>query len=260
MDEIIKTGEKTCTKCKISKPFIMFYIDKRRPYPSLQSECKECHNIMIKLSNSKNEEKVKKTHKMYYEKNKKKIREMNKNWYLDNLGKATQYNKDYYAQNKEKINEINKKWREKNKDKEYEDHKKWRANNKTLLKEQSRRANDKKRSTTNGKLNCNMSCAIYLSIVRGSKNHKKWESLVGYTVDDLKKHLEKQFKHGMSWDNYGQWHIDHKIPLSAFNFQIPSDIDFKKAWSLKNLQPLWAVENIKKGANLNKPHQPSLLI
>lgn len=260
MDEIIKTGEKTCTKCKKIKNYSMFYEDKRRPYPSLQSECKECHNALLKLSNLKNASAIKNRHRKYYEKNKEILREANKQWYFNNLEKSLQYNKDYYAENKEKINEINKAWRLKNKSKEYEDHKKWRANNKSLLREQAKRAKTKKRSTAKGKLSSNIAVGIYLSVVRGSKNNKKWESLVGYTVDDLKKHLENKFKDGMTWENYGKWHIDHIIPLSAFNFQTPLDTDFKKAWALKNLQPLWAVENIKKGASLEAPHQPSLLI
>jgi 5-methylcytosine-specific restriction endonuclease McrA len=65
----------------------------------------------------------------------------------------------------------------------------------------------------------------------------------------------------MTWENYGsEWHLDHKIPLSVHNFTKPEHSDFKKAWSLKNLQPLWAEDNLKKNAKLNKPFQPSLLL
>ena len=78
------------------------------------------------------------------------------------------------------------------------------------------------------------------------KNGYPWESLVGYTLDDLRKHLEDQFQPGMSWDNYGQWHIDHIIPVSLWCFEGPDDSEFKQCWALCNLQPLWAEENMKK--------------
>jgi 5-methylcytosine-specific restriction endonuclease McrA len=97
--------------------------------------------------------------------------------------------------------------------------------------------------------------------VLGVKAGRHWESLVGYNVDQLKKHLEKRFKVGMTWDNYGPyWHIDHIIPISAFNFETPNDIDFKKCWALKNLQPLEAVENLRKNDRLKIPFQPSFFI
>ena len=84
--------------------------------------------------------------------------------------------------------------------------------------------------------------------LKNCKKGHKWEKLLNYTVDQLQKHIEKQFTDGMSWDRFfnGEIHIDHIIPLSVHNFNSPEDIDFKKAWSLKNLQPMWAKENIKK--------------
>lgn len=87
-------------------------------------------------------------------------------------------------------------------------------------------------------------------------------NILHYDIEKLKKHLEKQFKDGMNWGNYGisGWHIDHKIPVSAFNFKTPNDIDFKRCWSLKNLQPLWAKDNCSKGSRVAKPFQPSLLL
>ena len=96
--------------------------------------------------------------------------------------------------------------------------------------------------------------------LHGIKNGRHWEDLVGYTVSELKNHLEKKFKKGMTWENYGQWHIDHKIPMSVFNYQRPEDIDFKKCWALENLQPLWRIENIKKSNKLTRPFQPSLAL
>jgi len=92
------------------------------------------------------------------------------------------------------------------------------------------------------------------------KNGRTWVDLLEYTPEQLRSHIEKRFKPGMSWDNYGKWHLDHIIPVSAFNFQTPNDIDFKRCWALKNLRPLWARENISKGNKLERPFQPSLSI
>lgn len=94
------------------------------------------------------------------------------------------------------------------------------------------------------------------------KAGRPWESLVGYTIDELMAHLERLFAPGMSWENYGRkgWHIDHIIPLAVHNFEFPEDIDFKKAWALKNLQPLWAHDNLSKKDSLSAPFQPSLAL
>jgi hypothetical protein len=61
-------------------------------------------------------------------------------------------------------------------------------------------------------------------------------------------HLEKQFTEGMTWDNYGQWHVDHIRPMSSFNFTSLDDPEFKECWDLSNLQPLWETENLSKGS------------
>jgi len=117
--------------------------------------------------------------------------------------------------------------------------------------------NKKRNDTLKGNLGNRMSKAINRVLING-KSGQHWESFVDYTVEELKKHLEKRFLPGMSWKNRNLWHIDHKIPIAVFNFEKPEDIDFKKCWALKNIRPLWAIENTKKGAKLNKPFQPSL--
>ena len=74
--------------------------------------------------------------------------------------------------------------------------------------------------------------------------------ILGYTVDDLIKHLENQFTDNMSWDNYGLggWEIDHKISDASFNYSSVEDQGFKDSWKLENLQPLWYWDNRSKGA------------
>jgi hypothetical protein len=67
-----------------------------------------------------------------------------------------------------------------------------------------------------------------------------------YSPDELISHLEKQFKDDMTWDNYGIWHVDHKLPITSFDIQEMGDEEFMKCWSLDNLQPMWGEENIRK--------------
>ncbi len=109
------------------------------------------------------------------------------------------------------------------------------------------------------KLRRNISKAILRSL-KGGKKGNDWEILVGYGKYDLIAHLEAQFTEGMSWGNYGKWHVDHIIPQSRFNFNSYNDIDFKRCWSLSNLQPLWAIDNTNKSDLIDKPFQPSLAI
>jgi hypothetical protein len=71
---------------------------------------------------------------------------------------------------------------------------------------------------------------------------------LGCTVGMLKQHLSAKFKHGMSWDNYGEWHIDHIKPLSAFDLSDPEQISV--ACNYNNLQPLWAKDNLMKGSKV----------
>ena len=78
------------------------------------------------------------------------------------------------------------------------------------------------------------------------KSFQKTFDILGYSVEDLKIHLESKFQYGMSWENIGQWHIDHVIPDSWFSYCSIDDVDFLQSWKLDNLQPMWAEENMKK--------------
>lgn len=80
-----------------------------------------------------------------------------------------------------------------------------------------------------------------------SKTESTFE-LLGYSRRDLLNHLEKQFKDGMAWDNFGDWHIDHIVPLSSFCISSEDDPNLKSAWCLSNLRPLWAKDNMEKSA------------
>jgi 5-methylcytosine-specific restriction endonuclease McrA len=139
--------------------------------------------------------------------------------------------------------------------------KKWRMNNLEKIRDYDRLRKQQQVKTTQGKLNESLRCGIRGSLKNRTKQNRHWETLVEFTIDQLKKHLEKLFKPGMTWENYGTyWHVDHKIPKAVFNYEKPEDIDFRLCWSLKNLQPLEARKNLSKGAKLEQPYQPSLLM
>ncbi len=88
---------------------------------------------------------------------------------------------------------------------------------------------------------------IYDYLKHGYKSDKT-EKLLGITMKELQVYIEKQFKPGMTWDNYGfyGWHVDHRLPLSSFD--LTNQEEQKKAFHYTNLQPLWAKENMSKGA------------
>ena len=164
--------------------------------------------------------------------------------------------KKWRGKNSEYMKRYGKKWREENENyfKKYFHTPEHKEYIKKYLKEYMRKYIVRHPKL---KLRQNISRSIRYSL-NDNKRNKHWETLVGYTLQDLKKHLEKQFQKGMTWKNYGEWHIDHKIPVSVFNFEKPEDIDFKRCWALKNLQPMWAIDNLRKHDKLEKPFQPSL--
>lgn len=118
--------------------------------------------------------------------------------------------------------------------------------NRNYMREYSRKLRE---NSPKANLNWRMAAGIKNSLKgNGAKAGRSWESLLGFTVHDLMQHLERQFLPGMSWDNRGEWHIDHIRPLNGFNFSAPADPEFREAWALTNLRPLWAKDNISKSA------------
>lgn len=148
-------------------------------------------------------------------------------------------------------------WLQNNRERRSHSHKQWRMKNPDSVKKTLKKAQIKTESDPKRKMSRRISSYISKCLKKG-KQGKHWEDIVGYTLDELVRHLERKFKPGMSWNNYGEWHIDHIIPLSKFNFSTLNSIDFKRAWDLKNLQPLWARDNQTKQNSLDKPFQPAL--
>lgn len=75
---------------------------------------------------------------------------------------------------------------------------------------------------------------------------KHTRELLGCEIDFFKKHLENKFIEGMTWNNYGKWHVDHIKPCSSFN--LSKEKELLECFNYKNLQPLWAKDNIIKGS------------
>lgn len=192
-----------------------------------RGECRECHRIW----RAENQDKLKSW--------KRRWRSLAESSELERA-QAKRYSDKYPSRRAESA----KRWRERNPERAFE------ARSKNYLK---RMKNPKNR------LDAAVRAGVNLCIKKGSKAGRKTIDLLDYSREELVRHLEAQFKEGMTWDNYGDWHIDHIIPLAAFNFETPDDIDFKRAWALKNLQPLWALENHRKKDKLDAPFQPSLI-
>lgn len=88
--------------------------------------------------------------------------------------------------------------------------------------------------------------AICHSLQGRKKGGRSWEAILGHTTTELRDHLERQFAKDMSWDNYGDWHVDHIVPVASFDFSSADDADFKACWAITNLRPLWADANMQK--------------
>lgn len=182
---------------------------------------------------------------------------------IDRVSYMKEYNRTYYQKNKERekerANEYAKShqdnvklwrknwWKEKGKLYRAENIDKIRkAANKYNCKELTRlRRLERKKNDPNYWLRHILITRIGHAIKRQyGKKAFSTISLIGCSVDDCRIHLEKQFKDGMSWDNQGEWHVDHIKPLSSFD--LTKAEEQKKAFHYSNLQPLFAIDNIRK--------------
>lgn len=216
-------------------------------------QCRVCGEIKQDSEFSKNRRVCKscrreynrKYYKKYYNKNRKRILKKCKRYYGKNKEEIKEYYKEYCLRNKERIDERGKKYIKEYRETHREQINEWQRNH---------------RNNPKWKLSCNISTAITHSLKDG-KDGCRWETLVGYTLKKLMKHLERQFTLEMSWDNYGTyWHLDHKTPKSAFNFSSYNHIDFRRCWALENLRPLEKHKNFVKSNRIIEPFQANLKI
>lgn len=178
--------------------------------------------------------------------------------YRESHGESmSEYSRKYYESHKESLSEYRRKYYEANRESRNEHQRKYRVANPEKARESVRVSNRKRGQDVGYRVSHSVSVGMWASL-RQEKNGRSWESLVGYTLADLRAHLEKQFTNGMSWNNYGEWHIDHIKPVSHFTFDSPDDPEFLECWSLWNLQPMWASENMSKSNRCDAPPLPLL--
>ena len=202
---------KRCYKCGEEKALCEFSKNKSRK-DGLNSRCRACN----KAYNQANKEKFAKRDKAYQQANKEKIAEQRK---------------AYRQANKDKIAEKNKAYTQANKDKRSVYQKKRRATD-PVFKMKSRVGSSVRKALKN----------------QGKTKGGSTFSALPYAPQDLVEHLEKQFDEKMNWDNYGTyWHLDHIYPQSLLPYDNLAHPNFQKCWALDNLQPLEAIENLKKG-------------
>jgi hypothetical protein len=94
-------------------------------------------------------------------------------------------------------------------------------------------------------------------VLRGHSKSDSTINMLGCTIEELWKHLESKFKPGMTKENHGKWHVDHIIPCAIFDLSKPEEQI--KCFHYTNLQPLWAIDNIRKGKIYEKKSQDTSL-
>lgn len=223
--------QKSCSRCKRACSLTEFKKDKRAS-DGLESACKTCVNACAAR---------------YREKNRERLRVEARERYRKDPHKFLARTRKYAIENKEKCTADAKAWRSRNLERARETARRYHAKNRDRILEARRVARQAK--AQDGVWRMNNSIRVGLSyFLAGKKKGKKWTYALGYTLDELRLDIESKFKPGMSWKNYGEWHLDHRRPLSSFLVEGPDDPEVRKAWALSNLQPLWRLENLVKGA------------
>ena len=245
--------EKKCSRCGEMKDYSCFNKDKSRK-DGLQRTCRGCY----KEYRLENRDRINRQQQGYkygrrkelaekerirYHSNKEDIREKQKKYREDNRDKINKQKRDSYYRNKENILERNKEKYSNNRDFFLGKNRKQRASGK--YKAYVRWYNKtRKRNDPLYKLTCHVRTMTYNAFRnKGYTKRSQTYRLLGCSFEDLKSHIENQFTGTMNWDNHGEWHIDHIVPLASAE----SEEQLTKLCHYSNLQPLWAEENLSKG-------------
>ena len=155
--------------------------------------------------------------------------------------------KKYYENNKDKIRARHKKYYKKNTDKMLAQHKKYyqKYSKRPEVKDRrNKRQKQRLKTDVNFRLKVTLRSRLQQALKRNTKSASTL-ALLGCSVDHLKKHLEKQFQPGMTWNNKSKWHVDHIVPCNSFDLTDP--YEQQQCFHYSNLQPLWKSENLSKG-------------
>jgi len=154
-------------------------------------------------------------------------------------------NKDgLYCRCKQCMKKSHRQYYIKNKDKIDKQHRDYYKNNKEISKLRSiKNAKNRRKVDIDFKLRNYLRTRIWNALKMNIKSNSTTK-LLGCSIEFLKYYLTKQFKPGMSWSNYGKWHIDHIRPCCTFDLSKPEEQ--RKCFHYTNLQPLWAFDNLSK--------------
>lgn len=209
-----------CVKCLSFKTFDLFGKNKENSN-GISRYCKQCKSEKDKEDYKKHKKNKREKNKLYYEKNK---------LIIGNLIKEKRKIDENF---KLKEKERSKNWREKNKDTIHKKKKEYYEKNKKKIHKQMLLH---RWSDINVRIKQNLRSRIWHALKNGNKK-EHFSEIIGCSTEDLKSHLEKQFKGGMSWENYGkEWHIDHIKPCCQFNMTLEEHR--RECFNYKNLQPL----------------------
>lgn len=191
--------------------------------------------------------------RQYYKDNAEQILEQQKQYCLDNAEQRKQTMRKWYEENREQRKKYWKKWYEENKEHKKGKEKKWREHNpeykKQYYQENKEQINEyyRNRYATDESFKtlriCRRMLHRTLNATSSTKDTPTYEML-GYCNEQLKESIESKFLEGMSWDSYGDWHIDHIYPVARYikdGVEDPSIIN-----ALDNLIPMWAEHNMEK--------------
>ena len=251
------TELKRCSNCKCTQLLETHFIKNRKgEYMKTCNRCRESckknrykHVAYKKQYAINNKEKIAEYKKQHYQENKEKIAERVKEYRDNNKEKIAESVKKYYENNKEKITEINKKYYEDNKEKiikraiEYQ---------RQYYKDKRHHCEHETEKYTckicNPKGHLKMLVTSRVREALQSKKNKSSLEYLGCDIETFRTHLEKSFKEGMTWENQGEWHIDHIIPVLYQQDGIePSIEEVGRRLHYTNCQAMWADENISKG-------------
>ena len=269
--------KKVCTICQEEKILEDFVLDKRSKKDGRTAACKKCFNQKIAEYYKKNPDKKLDSDRASYEKSKEKKSAQKKEYYLKNKEKILLKTKEYAANNKEKKIEYFREYYLKNKKEILLKTKEHKSNNKKQTSEKGKIYYEnnleyiKKRSAKYQKNNAKILLARRTKLINSSplrqfkerirlltrgafyrlKKHKKFRTnvILGADCEIIKEYFVSQFKDGMTWEAFveGKIHVDHIQPLASAT----TEEELIALCHYKNLQPLWALDNLKKGSNFN---------
>ena len=230
---------KRCSKCQEEKPATLEYFSKHSGRKDgLNYCCKECGKKQGKKYRENNKEKIAKSQKEWRENNK----DYKKKYREKNLEKCLQQEAESRKRRRE--NGYFKKYHEDNKEKRNIQIREHYQNNKEEILAQKKEYKRKKYQTDP---EYRLKVLLRNRFKRAIKNNFKSSSvmkLIGCTIQELRDYLEKRFVDGMTWENYGEWHIDHIKPCASFDLSDPKQQ--QECFHYSNLQPLWGIDNLKK--------------